>query len=111
MVSMRIWSSEGPADAFQGDALEEFGGKSRPTDVGWRCSRFYGLFYRYPGSTPTAASQLYLSAMDLLAIQELLRHAWVATMMQYVHVQRTWIEEAGIAGSERAAKRLEGLLP
>jgi hypothetical protein len=32
-------------------------------------------------------------------------------MMQYVHVQRTWIEEAWIAGSERAAKRLEGLLP
>ena len=57
------------------------------------------------------ASQLYLSGMDLLAIQELLGHAWVATTMQYVHVQRTWIEEAWIAGSLRAAKRLEGLLP
>ncbi len=48
--------------------------------------------------------------MDLLAIQELLGHAWVATTMQYVHVQRTWIEEAWIAGSVRAAKRLEGLM-
>ena len=56
------------------------------------------------------ASQLYLSGMDLLAIQELLGHAWVATTMQYVHVQRTWIEEAWIAGSVRAAKRLEGLV-
>ncbi len=56
------------------------------------------------------ASQLYLTGMDLLAIQELLGHAWVATTMQYVHVQRTWIEEAWIAGSVRAAKRLEGLM-
>ena len=56
------------------------------------------------------ASQLYLSGMDLLAIQELLGHAWVATTMQYVHVQRTWIEEAWAAGSVRAAKRLEGML-
>jgi site-specific recombinase XerD len=61
------------------------------------------------------ASQLYLSGMDLLAIQELLgphiKHAWVATTMHYVHVQRTWIEQAWIAGSERAAKRLGGLIP
>jgi integrase/recombinase XerD len=56
------------------------------------------------------ASQLYLSGMDLLLIQELLGHAWIATTMRYVHVHRTRIEEAWIAGQQRAATRLEGLL-
>jgi integrase/recombinase XerD len=56
------------------------------------------------------ASQLYLSGMDLLLIQELLGHAWIATTMRYVHVHRTRIEEAWIAGQQRAAARLEGLL-
>lgn len=31
------------------------------------------------------ASQLYMSGMDLLAIQELLGHDWVATTMRYVN--------------------------
>jgi site-specific recombinase XerD len=56
------------------------------------------------------ASQLYLSGMDLLLIQQLLGHAWIATTMRYVHVHRTRIEEAWIAGQQRAATRLEGLL-
>lgn len=56
------------------------------------------------------ASQLYLDGMDLISIQEMLGHAWVATTMQYVHVHRSRIEDAWIAGQERAAKRLEGLI-
>ena len=49
------------------------------------------------------ASQLYLNGMDLIAIQETLGHAWVATTMRYVHVHRSHIEEAWIAGQQRAA--------
>jgi integrase len=57
------------------------------------------------------ASELYLSGADLLSIQEILGHAWVATTMKYVHIHRTRIEEALLAGQQRAARRLEGLLP
>ena len=56
------------------------------------------------------ASQLYRCGVDLISIQELLGHAWIATTMGYVHVHRTRIEAAWIAGQERAATRLEGLL-
>jgi site-specific recombinase XerD len=52
------------------------------------------------------ASQLYASGMDLIAIQELLGHAWIATTMRYVHVVGTHIEDAWIAGQQRAATRL-----
>ena len=55
------------------------------------------------------ASQLYLGGMDLLAIQQALGHSWVATTMAYVHVHATHIEDAWIAGQERAAMRLDGL--
>ena len=55
------------------------------------------------------ASQLYLGGMDLLAIQEALGHAWVATTMGYVHVHATHVEDAWVAGQERAAMRLGGL--
>ena len=55
------------------------------------------------------ASQLYLGGMDLLAIQELLGHSWVATTMAYVHVHATHVEDSWIAGQERAAMRLGGL--
>jgi site-specific recombinase XerD len=56
------------------------------------------------------ASQLYLADMDLLAIQAALGHAWVATtMMNYVHVPATHIEDAWITGQQRAADRLRGL--
>ncbi|MEV6902824.1 site-specific integrase [Amycolatopsis sp. NPDC051372] len=57
------------------------------------------------------ASELYLAGADLLSIQEILGHAWVATTMKYVHIHRTRIEEALLAGQQRAAGRLEGLLP
>jgi len=56
------------------------------------------------------ASQLYLNGVDLISIQELLGHSWVATTMRYVHVHRTRIEDAWVAGQQRAAKRLEGLM-
>jgi site-specific recombinase XerD len=57
------------------------------------------------------ASQLYLQGMDLIAIQETLGHIWVATTMHYIHVHRTHVEDAWIAGQERAANRLKGLVP
>ena len=55
------------------------------------------------------ASQMYLSGVDLISIQELLGHVWVTTTMGYVHVHRSRIEQAWMAGQERAARRLEGL--
>ena len=55
------------------------------------------------------ASQLYLDGVDLISIQEMLGHAWVATTMRYVHVHRSRIEEAWVAGQQRAARRLEGV--
>ena len=57
------------------------------------------------------ASQLYLGGMDLVAIQQALGHAWVATTMNYIHVQATHIEDAWVTGQQRAADRLKGLLP
>jgi site-specific recombinase XerD len=55
------------------------------------------------------ASQLYFSGMDLIAIQETLGHAWIATTMNYIHVHRTHVEDAWLAGQDRAAGRLKGL--
>ncbi|MET7298859.1 tyrosine-type recombinase/integrase [Embleya sp. NPDC005575] len=56
------------------------------------------------------ASQRYGNGLDLLAIQEVLGHSWIATTMRYIHVQQTRVEDAWVAGMERAAKRLEGLI-
>jgi site-specific recombinase XerD len=56
------------------------------------------------------ASQLYLGGMDLLAIQATLGHAWIATTLHYVHVPGTHIEDAWIAGQQRGAARLKGLM-
>jgi integrase/recombinase XerD len=56
------------------------------------------------------ASQMYLNGVDIVAIQEMLGHSWITTTMGYVHVHRTRIEQAWIAGQERAARRLEGLI-
>jgi site-specific recombinase XerD len=47
--------------------------------------------------------------MDLIAIQETLGHAWIATTMNYVHVYQTHVEDAWMAGQQRAAGRLKGL--
>jgi site-specific recombinase XerD len=55
------------------------------------------------------ASQLYSSGMDLLAVQELLGHAWIATTMRYVHVHRGRVEQAWIHGQAAAADRWKGL--
>ncbi len=49
--------------------------------------------------------------MDLVAIQQTLGHVWIAATMDYIHVHRTHIEDAWIAGQQRAADRLGGLLP
>ncbi|MFI2119704.1 tyrosine-type recombinase/integrase [Streptomyces sp. NPDC020299] len=40
------------------------------------------------------ASQLYGSGLDLLAIQEVLGHSWIAATMRCVHVQQTRVEDA-----------------
>ncbi|MEV6358145.1 tyrosine-type recombinase/integrase [Streptomyces hydrogenans] len=56
------------------------------------------------------ASELYSGGLDLVAIQEVLGHSWIATTMRYVHVQQARVEDAWLAGQQRAAKRLEGLM-
>lgn len=56
------------------------------------------------------ASQLYLGGMDLIAIQAVLGHAWIATTLSYVHVPGTHVEDAWIAGQQRSAARLKGLM-
>ncbi|MEW1674866.1 tyrosine-type recombinase/integrase [Streptomyces noursei] len=55
------------------------------------------------------ASQLYLTGMDLVAVQELLGHSWIATTMRYIHVHRTHIEDAWTAAHQRAENRWKGL--
>ncbi|WP_327100321.1 site-specific integrase [Nocardia vinacea] len=56
------------------------------------------------------ASQLYLDGVDLISIQEMYGHAWVTTTMKYVHVHRSRIEDAWIAGQQRVGTRLKGLM-
>jgi len=57
-----------------------------------------------------AASQLYQAGLDLISIQEVLGHSWIATTMHYIHVHRTHVEDAWTAAHERATHRLKGLL-
>jgi site-specific recombinase XerD len=57
-----------------------------------------------------AASQLYRAGLDLIAIQEVLGHSWIATTMHYIHVHRTHVEDAWLAAHQRAAHRLKGML-
>ncbi|MFJ8966694.1 tyrosine-type recombinase/integrase [Lentzea sp. NPDC102401] len=56
------------------------------------------------------ASQLYELGVDILAIQELLGHSWIATTMRYVHARNTRIEDAIARGQQNAAQRWEGLI-
>lgn len=56
------------------------------------------------------ASQLYELGVDILAIQELLGHSWIATTMRYLHARNTHVEDAVMRGQERAAQRWEGLI-
>lgn len=56
------------------------------------------------------ASQLYQAGVDIVAIQELLGHSWIATTMRYVHVHGTGVEDAIVLGQQRAAQRWEGLI-
>lgn len=56
------------------------------------------------------ASQLYRVGVDILAVQELLGHSWISTTMRYVHVHGTRVEDAVLAGQQRAARRWEGLI-
>lgn len=56
------------------------------------------------------ASQLYRSGMTLFAIQELLGHAWTGTTARYVHVEASHVEDAWVAGQQRAGERWKGLV-
>jgi integrase len=51
------------------------------------------------------ASQLYLAGMTLFAIQELLGHTWTSTTARYIHVHGTHVEDAWVAGQQRATDR------
>ena len=62
-----------------------------------------------PVLRPFCASRLYLGGMDLIAIQATGGHAWIATTMQYAPVPGTPVEDARIAGQQRAAARWTGL--
>jgi integrase/recombinase XerD len=55
-------------------------------------------------------SQLYLSGVGLISIQEMYGHSWIATTIKYVHVHRNRIEDSWIAGQRHAGARLEGLV-
>jgi site-specific recombinase XerD len=56
-----------------------------------------------------AASELYTAGMDIVAVQEVLGHAWLQTTMVYVHVQRSHIEQAWEMAGQRAASRFGGV--
>lgn len=55
-----------------------------------------------------SASNLYLAGMDLVAIQELLGHKWVATTMGYVHGHSRHVDDAWERAAQRAESRLGG---
>jgi integrase len=54
------------------------------------------------------ASRLYPGEMDLPAIRQVLGHSRVAAALACGHVHATRIQDAGIAGQERAALRPGG---
>jgi hypothetical protein len=47
------------------------------------------------------ASSLYRDGVDIVAIQELLGHEWIATTMGYVHVNGTHIEDSWTRAADR----------
>ncbi len=55
-----------------------------------------------------AASDLFATGMNVVAIQELLGHRWLNTTMIYVHVNKTHIEDSWVSGAPRAALRFTG---
>ncbi|MFG2843956.1 tyrosine-type recombinase/integrase [Kitasatospora sp. NPDC048296] len=57
------------------------------------------------------ASSLYRNGVDIVAIQELLGHEWVATTMGYIHVHNSHIEDSWAKAADRSAARLGGVKP
>ncbi|MBT2511666.1 site-specific integrase [Streptomyces sp. ISL-98] len=57
------------------------------------------------------ASSLYRNGVDIVAIQELLGHEWVATTMGYIHVHNSHIEDSWERAADRSAARLGGVRP
>jgi site-specific recombinase XerD len=57
------------------------------------------------------ASSLYRNGVDIVAIQELLGHEWIATTMGYIHVHRTHVEDSWSKAADRLAARLSGVRP
>ncbi|WP_327375393.1 site-specific integrase [Streptomyces sp. NBC_01216] len=55
------------------------------------------------------ASSLYRNGVDIVAIQELLGHEWVATTMGYIHVHISHIEDSWERAAGRSAARLGGV--
>ncbi len=55
------------------------------------------------------ASSLYLGGVDIVALQELLGHEWIATTMGYIHVHKSHIEDSWARAADRSAARLGGV--
>jgi integrase/recombinase XerD len=53
---------------------------------------------------------MYLGGVDLIAIQEMLGHRRGSHHDEDIRVHRTRVEDARLAGQQRAATRLEGLI-
>jgi len=93
--------SRATADVFR-RSLAEAAGRHLPA---WSGKLTPHVLRRY------CASQLYQAGMTLFAIQELLGRSWTGTTARYVHVHATHVEDAWVAGQQRAADRWKGLAP
>jgi hypothetical protein len=58
-----------------------------------------------PGDTPRHA------IMSLPLDHPHIKHSWTGTTVRYVHVHATHVEDAWVAGQQRAADRWKGLAP
>jgi integrase len=103
---------------FPSERKSRDGSSSRATDDVFRRSLAEAAGRHLPGwsgkLTPHVlrhfcASELYRAGMTLFAIQELLGHSWTGTTARYVHVHATHVEDAWVAGQQRAADRWKGL--